>query len=71
MNTVVVASALPAIALAGLSFAASQQAPVTVSAAEFLASLLLGLLSVLVPLALFIGAVAVCVSVARWWQKSG
>ena len=38
-----------------------------VSVAEFLASLLLGLLSVLLPLALFIGAVAVCVYVARWW----
>jgi hypothetical protein len=42
-----------------------------VTFAEFLASLLLGLLSVLVPLALFIGAVAVCVYLARWWQKSG
>jgi hypothetical protein len=42
-----------------------------VTFAEFVASLLLGLLSVLVPLALFIGAVAVCVYVARWWQKSG
>jgi hypothetical protein len=34
---------------------------------EFLASLLFGLLSVLLPLALFVAAVAVCVYVARWW----
>lgn len=38
-----------------------------VSVAEFLASLLLGLLSVLLPLGLFIGAVAVCVYLARWY----
>ena len=40
---------------------------IVVSVTEFLASLLFGLLSVLLPLALFISAVAVCVSVARWW----
>jgi hypothetical protein len=40
---------------------------IVVSFTEFLASLLFGLLSVLLPLALFIGAVAVCVYVARWY----
>ena len=34
---------------------------------EFIASLLLGLLSVVLPIAIFIGMVAACVSVARWW----
>ena len=38
-----------------------------VSVSEFLASLLLGLLSVAMPILLFICAVAVCVYVARWW----
>ena len=38
-----------------------------VSVGEFLVSLLLGLLSVTLPLLLFISAVAVCVYVARWW----
>jgi hypothetical protein len=38
-----------------------------VSAAEFAASLLLGLFSVLLPLAIFILMVTVCVYVARWW----
>jgi hypothetical protein len=38
-----------------------------VSFSEFVASLFLGLLSVLVPLALFIAAVAVCVYIARTW----
>ena len=38
-----------------------------VSLAEFAASLLLGLLSVTVPILLFIAAVALCVYVARWW----
>ena len=34
---------------------------------EFLTSLAFGLLSVLLPLALFIGAVALCVWIARRW----
>ncbi len=38
-----------------------------VSFGEFLASLLLGLLSVAMPLLLFVSAVALCVYVARWW----
>jgi hypothetical protein len=37
------------------------------SPGQFAASLLIGLISVLLPLALFIAMVAVCVSVARWW----
>jgi hypothetical protein len=38
-----------------------------VSVGEFAASLLFGLLSVLLPIAIFILMVAVCVYVARWW----
>ena len=34
---------------------------------EFAASLFFGLISVLLPLAIFISMVAVCVIVARWW----
>jgi hypothetical protein len=34
---------------------------------QFAASLLLGLLSVLLPLILFIAAVAALVYIARWW----
>lgn len=37
------------------------------SAGEFAASLLFGILSVILPLLLFIGMVAACVYVARWW----
>ena len=38
-----------------------------VTFSQFAASLALGILSVIVPLALFIGTVAGCVYVARWW----
>jgi hypothetical protein len=38
-----------------------------VSAGQFAASLLLGLLSILLPLLAFISMVAACVYVARWW----
>jgi hypothetical protein len=34
---------------------------------QFAATIVLGILSVLVPLALFIGLVAALVYVARWW----
>ena len=34
---------------------------------EFAVSLLLGILSVLLPLLIFISMVAGCVDVARWW----
>ena len=34
---------------------------------EFAVSLLLGILSVLFPLVVFISMVAACVYVARWW----
>jgi hypothetical protein len=40
-----------------------------VSLEEFAASLLFGLLSVLLPLVIFVGMVAACVSVARWWIR--
>ena len=38
-----------------------------VSFSQFAASLGLGILSVLLPLAMFIATVAGCVYVARWW----
>jgi hypothetical protein len=38
-----------------------------VSAGQFAASLLFGLLSILLPLAVFIAMVAACVYAARWW----
>jgi len=38
-----------------------------VSFGEFAASLVFGLVSVLLPLVIFICMVAVCVYVARWW----
>jgi hypothetical protein len=38
-----------------------------VSFGEFAASLFFGLISVLLPLAILISMVAVCVIVARWW----
>jgi hypothetical protein len=38
-----------------------------VSVGQFAASLVLGILSILVPLLIFISLVAVCVYVARWW----
>jgi hypothetical protein len=34
---------------------------------DFATSLFFGLISVLLPLAIFISMVAVCVVVARWW----
>ena len=34
---------------------------------QFAASLLFGLLSIVIPLAVFISMVAACVYVARWW----
>lgn len=37
------------------------------SIGQFAASLLMGLLSVLLPLLLFIAAVAAVVYIARWW----
>ena len=37
------------------------------SIGQFAASLVLGLLSILVPLVIFISMVATCVYVARWW----
>jgi hypothetical protein len=40
-----------------------------VTAGQFAASLALGVLSVVIPLALFIGVVAACVWVARWWTS--
>jgi hypothetical protein len=38
-----------------------------VSVGQFAASLLFGLLSILLPLLVFIAMVATCVYVARWW----
>jgi hypothetical protein len=38
-----------------------------VTLGEFAASLLFGLLSVVLPLVIFISAVALCVFLARWW----
>jgi hypothetical protein len=38
-----------------------------VSFGQFAASLILGILSILVPLVMFIAMVAACVYVARWW----
>jgi hypothetical protein len=38
-----------------------------VSAGRFAASLVLGLLSILLPLVIFISMVAACVYIARWW----
>jgi hypothetical protein len=38
-----------------------------VSVGQFAASLVLGFLSVLLPLVIFISMVAACVYVARWW----
>jgi len=38
-----------------------------VSAGQFATSLLLGILSVLVPLMIFVALVATLVAVARWW----
>jgi hypothetical protein len=38
-----------------------------VSFGEFAVSILLGILSVLLPLVIFIATVAGCVYVARWW----
>jgi hypothetical protein len=38
-----------------------------VSVGQFAASLVLGLLSILLPLIVFISMVAACVYVARWW----
>jgi hypothetical protein len=38
-----------------------------VSLGQFAASLALGLLSILVPLIIFISMVAACVYIARWW----
>jgi hypothetical protein len=35
---------------------------------QFASSLLMGLLSVVLPLLLFIGAVAALVYIARWWR---
>ncbi len=37
------------------------------SIGQFAASLVLGLLSILLPLVIFISMVATCVYVARWW----
>jgi hypothetical protein len=44
-----------------------------VSLGQFAASLVLGLLSILLPLVIFISMVAACVYVARWWidRKGG
>jgi hypothetical protein len=38
-----------------------------VSAGQFAASLVLGFLSILLPLLIFIAMVAACVYIARWW----
>jgi hypothetical protein len=38
-----------------------------VSVAQFVASLLLGIFSILLPLLIFISMVAACVYLARWW----
>lgn len=40
---------------------------VSMSFGDFAVSLLLGLLSVLLPLLMFISMVAGCVYIARWW----
>ena len=37
------------------------------SAGQFAASLVLGFLSILLPLLIFIAMVAACVYIARWW----
>ncbi|MEO5741603.1 MAG: hypothetical protein ABIS29_13515 [Vicinamibacterales bacterium] len=37
------------------------------SVGQFAASLLFGLLSILLPLVIFISMVAACVYIARWW----
>ena len=37
------------------------------SVGQFAASLLFGLLSILLPLAVFIATIAACVYIARWW----
>jgi hypothetical protein len=39
-----------------------------VSLGQFAASLLLGFLSILLPLLIFISMAAACVYVARWWN---
>jgi hypothetical protein len=39
-----------------------------VSIGQFAASLVVGFLSILLPLLLFISMVAACVYVARWWN---
>jgi hypothetical protein len=38
-----------------------------VSIGQFAASLAFGILSIVLPLALFISIVAACVYIARWW----
>jgi hypothetical protein len=38
-----------------------------VTAGQFAASLFFGVLSILLPLVIFIAIVAACVYVARWW----
>jgi hypothetical protein len=38
-----------------------------VSIGQFAASLAFGILSIVLPLALFISMVAACVYIARWW----
>jgi hypothetical protein len=38
-----------------------------VSIGQFAASLVVGFLSILIPLLIFISMVAACVYVARWW----
>jgi hypothetical protein len=45
----------------------ARQAETRVSFGEFVLSLVLGILSVILPLVIFISMVAVCVYVARWW----
>jgi len=42
-----------------------------VSFGDFAVSLLLGILSVILPLVMFISAVAACVYIARWWLDRG
>jgi len=44
-----------------------------VSVGQFAASLVLGFLSILLPLLIFISMVAACVYIARWWidRKDG
>jgi hypothetical protein len=38
-----------------------------VSVGQFAASLVMGFLSILLPLVIFISMVAACVYIARWW----